>query len=145
MHRLPDMHILAAVPPVAEPIELAMDEERRDDRRSDNLGRRESDHSPWRDPKLWVSVLGVVLVIVLALLGYISTQLAQINASVKSTNDAVLIVTTKQASEQKSLEDRVAKLESAITTQQQAYNFNFTSRLAGVEAALKMNRQDTKE
>jgi hypothetical protein len=111
--------------------ESAMD----DERRSETPGRRESDaKSAWNDPRFWLSVLSFMMIIVLALLGYISSQLAAVNAYVKATNDAVLIVTTKQAADAKSIEDRVSKLENAVTTQQQAYNFNFTTRLANVEA-----------
>lgn len=107
-----------------------------DERRSGDAGRRESDAkaSAWNDPRFWLSVLGIILTIVLTLLAYITNQLAAINAYQKSTNDAVLIVTTKQAADNKSLEDRVAKLENATTIQQSAYNFNFTTRLAVVEA-----------
>lgn len=132
-------HSLLAVVP-NESTTAAMD----DDRRSETPGRRESDRqqSPWNDPRLWVAVCGIMLTIVLALLGFISSQLAQINASVKATNDAVLIVTTKQEADNKSIEDRVKKLEDAVTTQQQAYNYNFTTRLAGVEAAVKINRKE---
>jgi hypothetical protein len=107
-----------------------------DERRSETPGRRESDSKPsaWNDPRFWLSVLGIILTIVLTLLAYITNQLAAINAYQKSTNDAVLIVTTKQAADNKSIEERVSKLENAVTTQQQAYNFNFTTRLAVVEA-----------
>lgn len=107
-----------------------------DDRRSETPGRRDSDapRTAWNDPRFWLSVLSFMMIIVLALLGYISSQLAAVNAYVKATNDAVLIVTTKQAADAKSIEDRVSKLENAVTVQQQAYNFNFTGRLAVVEA-----------
>lgn len=114
-----------------------------DERRSESPGRRESDHkpSPWVDPRLWASVLGLFLTIVMGLLSYISSQLASVNADVKAmnayvkaTNDAVLVVTTKQAADDEALRERVAKLESAVATQQQAYNFNFTTRLAVVES-----------
>lgn len=130
------MHTLMAVSADAETTNSAAME---DERHNNTPGRREN-RSPWNDPRTWVGICALMLTILSALLGFISTQLAQINASIKSTNDAVLIVTTKQTGDNKSLEDRVAKLENAVTTQQQAYNFNFASRLAGVEAALKLNQ-----
>src|SRR5688572_19740161 len=81
-----------------------------DERRSEPPGRRDSDapKSAWNDPRFWLSVLGIILTIVLTLLAYITNQLAAINAYQKSTNDAVLIVTTKQAADAKSIEERVS-------------------------------------
>jgi len=115
-----------------------------DERRSETPGRRDSDAktTAWSDPRFWLSVLGVILTIVLTLLAYITNQLAAINAYQKSTNDAVLIVTTKQAADNKSMEERVSKLENAMTAQLQAYNFNFTTRLAVVEAKAGVKQKE---
>lgn len=94
--------------------------------------------SAWQDPRTWVSVLGILLTIALAILGFIASQLASINQSVQSTRDAVLIVTTRQEADNKSLTERVQKLENAMVAQEKGFNFNFTTRLAGVEAQLKV-------
>lgn len=92
--------------------------------------------SAWSDPRLWVSVGAVALTIVLAVLGYIAALLSSISASVQTTRDAVIVVTTRQEKDSEALRERLVKVEAAVSTQEKAYNFNFTTRLAKVEAVL---------
>lgn len=112
------------------------------DRREGEADRRHSDNaSAWRDPRTWLAFAAILVAIGTTLLGYIASQLSTINASVKVTHDIVLRETTRQAAEIKALEERLAKAENAIDTQNKAYNFNFTTRLAGVEAALRIKQK----
>lgn len=90
--------------------------------------------SVWNDPRLWVSICGVLLTLVLFTVGFVAAQLSSIKDSVQSSRDAITVVTTRQATENEALRDRVSKLENFMTIQQQAYNYNVTTRLAVVEA-----------
>lgn len=101
--------------------------------------------SAWQDPRTWVSILGVMLMLLLTTLGYIVSVLTSINTSVQQTGTAVTIVTTKQEMDSKSFSDRIVKLENAVTTQQQAYNYNMTTRLANVEAKLSVKSTPKEE
>jgi BMFP domain-containing protein YqiC len=111
------------------------------------LDRREEDHnrshesSKWANPSLWVSVCGLLLTITLATFGFIASKLSTIDASIQSTRDevqstrtAVVAVTTRQERDNGALEARIENLENAINVQQNAFNFNFTTRLATAEA-----------
>lgn len=60
-------------------------------------------------------------------------QLIAISADVRSTRDLILTTQTKQTAEIAALTERVDKSEKMLATQQ-AYNFNFTTRLANTEA-----------
>lgn len=118
------------------------------DRREGEPDRRER-NGAWSDPRLWVSICGLLLVIVMALLGYISAQLRDINKSVAETNaqlqstrDAMLVATTQQGGEIKSIERRLTTAENQIETQRAAYNFNFTTRLAQIEARLGIKAKE---
>lgn len=104
----------------------AMDEER-DERRS---GTDRRSHSGWSDPKTWVSIVAVLLSIVIALSGYLAATLSTIKDNVQT----IVVSTAKQEEKMKAVEDRVKKLEDFESTQREAYNFNFTTRLAVVEA-----------
>ena len=104
--------------------------------------------SPWSDPILWVTVCGILLTIFIAILSFIWAQLASINAALEGarteqrlTRDAVLVVTTRQEADSRSIDDRVKKLENAMDTQSKAYNFNFTTRLAAIEAKIGFKQQ----
>jgi hypothetical protein len=61
-------------------------------------------------------------------------QLVAISADVRSTRDLILTTQTKQTADIAALTERMSKVENAMSTQQQAYNFNFTTRLAAIEA-----------
>jgi hypothetical protein len=117
-------------------------EDRREaDRREDDRIRAAARDNPWNKPALWLGVLGVLLTIVMAIMGFIASQLASISTIVQSTRDAVIVVTTRQERDNVALDQRVQKLETAVETQQKAYNFNFTSRLATAEAQLGLQPQ----
>jgi septal ring factor EnvC (AmiA/AmiB activator) len=57
----------------------------------------------------------------------------------------VYIANSTVQGEVKALGERVSKAENALSVQQQAYNFNFTSRLAAVEARLGLKPSTSKE
>lgn len=107
------------------------DDDTRHERRS---GQDRRQPSAWANPMLYVGIMGLIITIGMGILGYIAAQLQSIQATVAGTRDTVLTVTARQAEELNSLRDRVAKLENFQSTQTQAYNFNFTTRLAVVEA-----------
>lgn len=105
--------------------------------------------SVWSDPRLWVSVCSILLTLVLALVTFLVAKLSAFDTSLQSTRDLVLIVQTRQDAERaastakdQALEARLARVESMLATQQQAYNFNFSTRLAGVEAKLGIKHPD---
>jgi hypothetical protein len=124
------------------PLHLADEQDDIESKEATVPDRRES---AWRDPRTWLAFAALLIAVGTTLLGFIASQLTAINQSVKTTHDIVLTVTTRQAAEIKALEERLAKAESAIDTQNKAYNFNFTTRLAGVEAALKLKQKTTDE
>lgn len=86
--------------------------------------------SGWNDPRTYIAILGIILAICTTILGYIASQLQDIRTSVQ----IVLTDTNRQDERLKALQDRVGKLESDMNTQMKAYNFNFSTRLAKVEA-----------
>lgn len=124
-----DMHPLALV---ARPVFAMGDVENIDDRRQS--ARRESDRSVWSNPQLWVSICTVLLTLAITILGFIASQLSQMNARLQATSDTMLTSTTRQSAEISSLAARIDKLENAMDTQTKAYNFNLSTRLAVVEA-----------
>jgi hypothetical protein len=130
--------------PLARPEDTTMAEEH-EERRSGSDRRSESAlraPSPWVDPRLWLTAMGLLLTVALAVLGYIAAQLQSINTSVQATRDMVLQVTSRQTAEIAAMEDRIKNLESAMVTQTQAYNFNFTTRLAAVEAKAGIKQRE---
>jgi hypothetical protein len=97
--------------------------------------------SVWNDPKLWVSVCGLLLTLVLTAFTFLNSKLSSIDSSLQSTRDLVLVVQTRQESERATADaktaaiiERLSKVETAVDTQQRAYNFHFSNRLAAVEA-----------
>lgn len=99
--------------------------------------------SPWADPKLWVSVLTVVLTIVLAAFGYIATRLSSIDTAVQ----AIVISNARQGIEIEALKKRdeeimvlvreTRKLVDDNEKTQRDYNFNLSRELTKVQAKEK--------
>lgn len=119
-----------------------------EDRRSGHDRRQNSDSTEshrlnlWANPQLWLSVMGLLLTIGMAVLGYIASQLSTIQASVQTTRDLVLQSTAKQTAEITELRGRIEKLENDMDTQTKAYNYNITTRLAVVEAKIGVSRKE---
>jgi hypothetical protein len=118
------MNLLSLVPTMS-------DVERIDDRRT---GHERRHLSPWQNPQIYISFAALMLTLVLTVLGVIASQLNTISNSLQSTRDIMLTVTTRQTTEIQNLGERVKSLENAMETQSKAYNFNFSTRLAVVEA-----------
>lgn len=88
------------------------------------------EYNAWADPKLWVSVIGVLLVIFGALLGFILSQLTTIS----SVQQTMLVANTETKGEVRALGGRVEKVENDIQTINKAFVYNLSYRLAYLEA-----------
>lgn len=71
-------------------------------------------------------------------------KIAELRGQV-TTLQSLATITTEQKGDIKALNDRVGKLEGFQATQEQAYNFNFTTRLARVEAKAGIQQSTKKE
>ncbi len=99
--------------------------------------------SAWTDPHFWVSIfiqalIGLVAATTMVVttrrdISDLSKEIAELHGQV-TTLQALVTITTEQKGKMEALTERVTKLESFQGTQEQAYNFNFTTRLAKVEA-----------
>lgn len=117
----------------------AIDEERRngpDDRRE----RMPSWLTPPFILTLVVQLVTVVTIVVSTRADAANTRekVAELKGQV-TTLQSLVQVTTEQRGDIKALNDRMAKAENAIETQTKAYNFNFSTRLAVVEAKSGIN------
>lgn len=69
-------------------------------------------------------------------------KLDAISSGVASTHDLILTTTTKQTAQIEALTERTKNLENAMETQTKAYNFQFTTRLAVVEARAGVKQKE---
>lgn len=82
---------------------------------------RRAELSGWRDPRLYVAILSLLLVLILWLATRLSAQLDTINAGVQ----AIAIASGKQTVEIAALQRQYDKLDARVTTDetnQNAYN-----------------------
>jgi hypothetical protein len=117
-------------------------------------GRGADRRSAWTDPHFWVPIAIQALISFAAIVTIIANTRSDITTLTRtidelkgqvSTLQSLATVTTEQRGDIKALDARVGKLENFESTQTQAYNFNFSTRLAGVEAKVGVRRADKKE
>lgn len=116
---------------------------------SDREGRGGDRRSAWTDPHFWIPICIQALISFAAIVTIVANTRSDIT-SLKETIaelrgqvtmlQSLVTVTTEQKGDLKALDARVGKLESFESTQTQAYNYNFTTRLAGVEAKVGIQR-----
>lgn len=110
--------------------------------------------SAWTDPHFWVPIVIQAIISFAAIVTIVANTRSDL-VSLKSKIDelkgqvatlqSLATVTTEQKGDIKALDARVGKLENFESTQTQAYNYNFTTRLAGVEAKVGIQRGAKKE
>lgn len=121
---------------------LVAEGERVDETREERRGgdRR----SAWSDPHFWVPIiiqavmalvtLTTIVVTTRLSISGINEKIAELRGQVTTLQNLVQ-VTTEQKGDIQAIKDRVGKLENFESTQREAYNLNFTTRLARVEAS----------
>lgn len=101
--------------------------------------------SAWTDPHFWMPIIINVVASLIAIVTIVNNthsdvvslkeKIAELRGQV-TTLQSLVTVTTEQKGKIEALTDRVGKLENFQSTQEQAYNFNFTTRLARAEEHL---------
>jgi Tfp pilus assembly protein PilO len=99
--------------------------------------------SAWTDPRFVVPIviqffMMLVAVVTMAVtmrltVSGLAEKIAELKGQV-TTLQSLVTTTTEQKGKIEAITDRVSKLENFQETQTKAYNFNFTTRLAAVEA-----------
>lgn len=99
-------------------------------------GRRDSDKpSAWNDPRTWMTLCGLLL----AFLGYVSSQLHDINSGINTLNNA----DAHKTEQIQNLKDQVTELKGAKEIQVQI-NQQIRDRLAKLEGAQQGAQGDRK-
>lgn len=121
---------------------------------SEQSGRGGDRRSAWTDPHFWIPIAIQALISFAAIVTIVANTRSDI-VSLKSTIDELKgQVTTlqsfatasiEQKGDIKALDARVGRLEGFQTTQTEAYNFNFSTRLARVEAKAGIQQSAKKE
>lgn len=89
--------------------------------------------SAWSDPRTWVSICAVLLTVVLFALGTAIKELSDLHADVRT----ILVSQARDDGRLNAYEERIKVLENFKETQEKAYNFTFTTRLAGAESDIR--------
>lgn len=99
--------------------------------------------SAWTDPHFWVPIAIQALISFAAIVTIVTNtrsdiisvkeKIAELRGQV-TTLQSLVTITTEQKGKLDAIEERLKKMENFRDTQEQAYNFNFTTRLAKVEA-----------
>lgn len=99
--------------------------------------------SAWNDPRFFAPMLFTLLSTVVSITVIISSgrsEIANVREQISELRGQVAALqslastTTQQKTEIEEMKQEIAELKTQMTTQQQAYNFNFSTRLATVEA-----------
>lgn len=116
-------------------------------------GRGADRRSAWTDPHFWMPIIINAVASLIAIVTIVNNthsdivslkeKIAELRGQV-STLQSLATTTTEQKGKMEALTDRVVKLENFKDTQEQAYNFNFTTRLAGAEARLGISQSSKK-
>lgn len=116
---------------------------------TDREGRGADRRSAWTDPHFWIPIGIQALISFAAIVTIVANTRSDITGLKETIAElrgqvtmlqSLVTVTTEQKSDLKALDARVGKLENFESTQTQAYNYNFTTRLAGVEAEVGIQR-----
>jgi|GEM_PF-3055905 len=99
--------------------------------------------SAWTDPHFWMPLVIQAIISLVAIVTIVANTRSDVS-SLKETIaelrgqvtalQSLVTITTEQKGKMEALEGRVTKLENFQETQEKAYNINFTTRLARVEA-----------
>jgi hypothetical protein len=111
------------------------EEVRPERRRRDRRALEQTD--PWRDPRLYVSLLAVLLTLCIGVLGFIWAQLAAINATMQT----MVVSNSRQGVEIETLKNDMREIKKEVSDQEKRendYHFNLSNRLKGVEVEIKM-------
>lgn len=110
--------------------------------------------SAWTDPHFWMPLIIQAVISLIAIVTIINQTGADIRVLKEKVDELKGQVTTLQSLASATIEtkgriealtDRVVKLENFKDTQELAYNFNFTTRLAHAESKLGIPTPETKK
>lgn len=104
---------------------------------------RRVESSGWRDPRLYVGILSVLLTVFLWLANRVSSQLETISTSVQ----AIAVANSKQTEQIATLQRAYDKLEARVTTDettQNAYNNQQAVLLTQINTKLNMMNEKRK-
>jgi len=110
---------------------------------TEHEGRGADRRSAWTDPHFWMPLVIQAVISLIAIVTIVNKTGNDITILKEKVDELKGQVTTLQTlatstietkGDIKALTDRVGKLENAQETQEKAYNINFTTRLARVEA-----------
>lgn len=106
----------------------------------EGIGVPDRRESAWADPKTWIGVCTVLLTLVLAVISYAAKELTLISSDIRT----LVVSAAEQRRDLHAMDARVTALENFKDTQEKAYNFNFTTRLAGAEADIRALQSEKK-
>lgn len=117
-----------------------------------NIKRGPDRRSAWSDPRFFVpllvqfvsTILAVAVIIIAARsdMASLRERVAEIRGQVTAL-ESLTKTTIEQKDRLDAIDERLKKVENAVTVQQAAYNFNFTSRLVAVEVRAGIKPQNT--
>ena len=107
---------------------------------------RSSEDSAWKDPKVWISIIGTINGFLLSILVFIGSSILNKISTFDSNLQALNISTTKTISDHearlKSLEDS-KKNNEANQVNQTAYNFDLNRAMTTIITQLRDRGYDT--
>lgn len=101
---------------------------------------RRASPSPWADPRLWISVMALLLTVALYLLTSIYTKLQSIDVAVQGmvkTNAEQGVKVENLKDDMRDVKGRMSKVESDLKD----YNFNIAGRLGALEGGQPVARK----
>jgi len=109
----------------------------------DGPDRRTGAVSAWQDPRFYLSAAALLLTIVLALFGYIATQISTISATLATLSrdsgkqDVRLDKLEEWKKERESKDDKVVERMDSIAHREDDYHYNLSQRLSVIEGQMK--------
>jgi septal ring factor EnvC (AmiA/AmiB activator) len=105
--------------------------------------RRAPAPTAWQDPRFYLSAASVLLTIVLALFGYIATQISTISATLATLSrdsgkqDVRIDKLEEFRRDQERKNEKVSDSLATINNRETDYHFNLSGRLSTLEGAAK--------
>jgi len=126
--------------PLAEDIAGQYERRSGEDRRAEPAPPKSP--SPWSDPRLWVSITGVLLTICLTIGGFIASKLSSIDSAMQHLLVSQTETTTRQTEQIATLQRQQAEQKAQSDkdrADQTAYNYDLMKQLTQIKTAMSIH------